>query len=365
MADLLSPVAALLATLYGAALAGHLSAIALRTWLRRRRSSSRGNSTSTRFLSAREAAACALLAPLSVLALPLAPLLSPLHTAGYFSRLHDLWHGWERALHTTPAVHGALHVIYFLLLGLALVSLCRAVYTLARIRELSAVLQRAHAESQQQPEPAAENKDLVPPVYHLPTEQPLCFAAGVLRPRIYISKGLLRQLSSRDKDVVLAHEAAHVRRRDGWVSALITGFYALLPLPGSRLLYREWQQAAERACDAEAAQRVGDPCDVAAALVRVARLMLPPPTNDPSAPAYTGIAATHFAAAADTAAEDVSGRVQALLALSDTRAAASEQQQRCNQRGLLSLLALLALDLLVLLLSETWIRHAAAFLVYH
>ena len=323
MADLWPPTA-LLAVAYVAALAGHVSALALRAWLRR----------GGRLPSVIEAGGCALLSPLSVLVLPVAPLLYP-HTRGCFAAMHEVWHRWEHTLQTTPSVHGTLHVLYLLLLTVALVRLARVIYGFARAQEFTASLRRV------QPQRLCHN-DL--PLHLLPTERPLCFTAGVLRPRIYISIGLLRELSSRDREAVLAHETAHVRRRDGGMNALLAGFYTLFPLPGSSLVLHEWERAAERACDVEAAQRVGDPCDVAAALVKVARLMDP----------RTLPGAAYFAASG----EDVAGRVHALLALP-----ASGRSPR--QRRPVLVTGLITLHLLVILVAETWIRHFAELLVHH
>lgn len=323
MADL-CPLTALLATLYGTALAGQVLALALRAWLRRK----------GHFLSAAEATLCAWLAPLSLLVIPLAPLLYS-HTAGHFGTAHDAWHRWELALHTAPAVHNLLNVVPLLLLGLALVSLARGVYGFARAHEVIVMLHRA------QPQPMS-GSDL--PLFRLSTERPLCFTVGMLRPRIYISTGLLERLSSQDQQVVMAHEAAHIHRHDGWMSALLTAFYTLLPLPGGHLLLREWERAAERACDAQAAESLGDPCAVATVLVGVARLVTPD--------AVPG--AAHFTASG----EDIEGRVRALLALP-----ASGRSQR-QQRPLL-ITTVIALHLLAVLAAQTWIRHVAEFLVLH
>ena len=323
MAELCSPVA-LLTIVYIAALAGHVSALALREWLRR----------GGRLRSMAEATGCALLGPLSILVIPLAPLLYP-QTTGYFAAMHDAWHHWENILHTAPAVHSLLHIISFLLLATALVCLARAVYGFARMRELAATLKRA------QPQPLG-GSDL--PLFSLSTARPFCFTVGMLRPRIYISTGLLQELSPRDQQAVLAHEAAHVRRRDGGMNAFLRGFYTLFPLPGSLLVRHEWERAAERACDTEAAQQVGNPCDVAAALVKVARLV--DPRSVPGA--------AYFAASG----EDIAGRVHALLALP-----ASGHFRRERRPVLVT--GLIVLHLLALLVAETWIRHFVELLVHH
>lgn len=46
------------------------------------------------------------------------------------------------------------------------------------------------------------------------SDAPLAFCAGLLRPRIYVSRGLVDQLRPTELDAVLLHEGHHSRRRD-------------------------------------------------------------------------------------------------------------------------------------------------------
>jgi Zn-dependent protease with chaperone function len=46
----------------------------------------------------------------------------------------------------------------------------------------------------------------------LPTDAPIAFCAGVIRPRIVVSAGLVRRLSDDELDAVLLHERDHARR---------------------------------------------------------------------------------------------------------------------------------------------------------
>lgn len=99
---------------------------------------------------------------------------------------------------------------------------------------------------------------------------PLCFAAGLFRPQIVISRGLLGSLSQSERAVVLAHEQAHVRRRDA-LSAFFVRLLCVLHLPATaRWLLNEVEVAAEQACDEEAALIV-DRVSVAEAILSVER----------------------------------------------------------------------------------------------
>ena len=81
------------------------------------------------------------------------------------------------------------------------------------------------------------------------------FAAGLLRPRIYLPAGL----SPAQRQYILLHEQAHLRRCDHWIRPL---FYAALCLhwfnPLAWLAWREMVLDMESACDEAVLRRLGD-----------------------------------------------------------------------------------------------------------
>jgi Zn-dependent protease with chaperone function len=272
-----------LAFSYGAAVLGLLVALGVYGWQCRwdhRRSPA-------------EAAWWAFLPALAMLVAPLGALLQP-HVLPPMGDLHGLWHAWEERVHATPITHGILHVGNGLCLAAAGFGLGRGLYFLIRMLTFARSIRRVAGLRGGSGDEA--------PLYTLESLRPACFALGILRPAVYLTTGLQAQLSARECQAMLAHEAVHIRRRDGLVGALLAGFYHLVPLPGSARLRAAWAQAVERACDAEAARQIGSPTDVAAALVRVARLVGGP------TPAVPGI--LWFAPG-----EDLPGRVAALLAM--------------------------------------------------
>ena len=105
-----------------------------------------------------------------------------------------------------------------------------------------------------------------------PHLRPLAVAAGLWRPRTFVSTGLVEALDPDELEVVLAHERAHVRRRDGlWNAA--AEFFAFGQWPSVRRALRaDLELACEQACDESAAERIGDRLRVAAALLAVERL---------------------------------------------------------------------------------------------
>jgi hypothetical protein len=103
---------------------------------------------------------------------------------------------------------------------------------------------------------------------------PLLTLAGVLRPRLIVSRSILRSLSPEELDLALQHENAHRHSRDN-----LKRFFLLLapaPIPLLRSfssIERSWAKFSEWAADDEAVR--GDShraLSLAAALLRVARM---------------------------------------------------------------------------------------------
>lgn len=114
-----------------------------------------------------------------------------------------------------------------------------------------------------------------PDVVRVDGDTVLCHAAGAWAPRVLVSTRLLAGLTPELLSAALAHERAHVKRRDVLARDLLAvlGFFAWPgALSGAAVA---WEEAAEEAADAAAAERFGGPL-VASALVAVARLSLAP-----------------------------------------------------------------------------------------
>lgn len=106
----------------------------------------------------------------------------------------------------------------------------------------------------------------------LETAQPVAATAGLLRPNVLFSRGLVDRLSPQHFRVLAAHEGAHRCRRDPLKLAL-GRLGTALHFPGTgRALRRELGLAVERGADEAAAAAVGDRVAVAEALVAVARM---------------------------------------------------------------------------------------------
>lgn len=109
----------------------------------------------------------------------------------------------------------------------------------------------------------------------LPLAEPQAFVLGFLRPRVYVTHGVVAATAS--LDAVLAHEAAHARRRDP-LRRLCASLALAWHLPGvDAWLERRLARAQEMAADADAAGAMGDGTRVAESLVRLARLRVTAP----------------------------------------------------------------------------------------
>ena len=96
---------------------------------------------------------------------------------------------------------------------------------------------------------------------------PLAFCAGWLRPRIFVSRAAVEQLSADELDAVLAHERHHRARRDPLRLAVGRVLcHALFFLPVLRPLHARESEVAELRADAAAVAEV-DAAPLARALL--------------------------------------------------------------------------------------------------
>ena len=141
----------------------------------------------------------------------------------------------------------------------------RALYSLRASRDCARLLRTSGARSH-----GTDPMDL----WVVDTPYPIAAVAGLLRPRLLVSSRLLRECPPEEMDAILRHEAAHIRRRDN----VLRAFMLAVPDPlqfgaTGRAIQTAWAAAAEQAADDEAAgDRPERRADLAAALVRVARM---------------------------------------------------------------------------------------------
>jgi Zn-dependent protease with chaperone function len=100
-------------------------------------------------------------------------------------------------------------------------------------------------------------------------EAPPLTLVGVRRPRVLVSESTVALLSHDELNIALKHEIAHMRSRDN-LKKLIFRF---CPFPGMAMLESAWSQTAELAADDAAVSNPDDAVDLAAALVKLSRLV--------------------------------------------------------------------------------------------
>ncbi|TGY88213.1 M56 family peptidase [Marinicauda algicola] len=104
----------------------------------------------------------------------------------------------------------------------------------------------------------------------LDTDLALAFVAGLARPAVYLSRGLLSRLAPEERALIKAHEAAHLARGDLRARFAFTVLTAVYPRSASRRLNDAFILAQEQACDHATARHFA-PVAIAETLVKVQR----------------------------------------------------------------------------------------------
>ncbi len=175
--------------------------------------------------------------------------------------VHDDGHAHLCFVHLPPS---GIHLGWLVaLVAVALVPFVRGAMAIRRVRAAESIVAALAATGEHHVELGITIVESV---------QPLCFTAGLLRPRVLLSRGLFEALTSDERSVVFAHELAHVRRRDALIAGMVHMLGVLHTPHIRRWLARELAVAAEQACDEEAATSIRDRVAVAATVLSVERM---------------------------------------------------------------------------------------------
>jgi Zn-dependent protease with chaperone function len=145
------------------------------------------------------------------------------------------------------------------------------------------------------------------PAFEIDVEAPMLALTGVLRPRLFVTRGLVEALAADELDASVAHELGHSRAADNLKRLAMRAAPDLLAVTrAARAIEGRWASASEHSAD----RLAGDAspmkrCALASALVKVARLT--PPAVPPAEPISTLVGGG-----------EIASRVQRLL---DDRAA--------------------------------------------
>lgn len=111
---------------------------------------------------------------------------------------------------------------------------------------------------------------------------PLALTYGILHPTVVLSPWMLEHLDAREREAVLAHELAHIARRDaliGWIAHTLRD--AFWYVPTSWAVYRQLQQEKELASDDLALSLTHRPVGLASALAKVWQATVPFSASSP------------------------------------------------------------------------------------
>jgi Zn-dependent protease with chaperone function len=97
---------------------------------------------------------------------------------------------------------------------------------------------------------------------------PVVAVVGVLRPRLFLARSVLRALTPRELTAVLQHEAAHLAARDNLKRWLIASAPAIGWRGAALRLEHAWEEAAEREADRGSTSAL----ELASALIKTARM---------------------------------------------------------------------------------------------
>ncbi len=104
----------------------------------------------------------------------------------------------------------------------------------------------------------------------VPIDEPVAFTAGLLRPRVVVSKGLLSDTPLEWRRAVLAHEEAHRRGRHPLMILLVESLARGIPLPPVRWAADAFRLSLEAVADESACRRVRSRTLVAQAIAGLA-----------------------------------------------------------------------------------------------
>lgn len=195
---------------------------------------------------------------------------------------HNFWE-WEgntgawNSLEFGPGVQSVIVAIWGLMLLYQLIHFGRGSYRVRRLRkEASPLSPAARAVVPVWLRSASHQIDLLESrTINVPV------TVGVFRPLIVLPSNLIPRLGEQDLSAVIAHEYAHVERRDFLIHVLCE--VLALPVfwhPGIRYLRSKISQTRELACDEYAAVRLGRRHLYARTLLRLASLCLHAPHSN-------------------------------------------------------------------------------------
>ncbi len=199
--------------------------------------------------------------------------------------------GWIADHYTTLQVHSHPHLCFDHPIGSWPTMTVMALAAITFLRIAAALAKQGRAlwvgKNTQSALRIASREDCEQNLRIIPTKEPQAFVLGLFRPSLYITQGLLSGPHSAHAKAVIAHEQAHMQRRDP-LRRFVAELALCCHLPKiSTWLGGQHSRSQERAADALAGHAIGNREAVASALVALAKAHLHAPVPQ-SATAFSG-----------------------------------------------------------------------------
>ena len=175
--------------------------------------------------------------------------------------LDKLAHWHHPAVFHLDSWHGATLVLF--ILGAAYVLASKGLNAVRHLNTLNTLTQFSQG--------ATRHWDVGQDIVVLESQIPSAFAAGLLRPKCYVTTGLIERVCETELDIIIDHERAHIRHKDTQKKLLFALLASLYPRPLARRLNQLFSLASELLADARVSQSYCN-FDIAQTLVSAAKI---------------------------------------------------------------------------------------------
>ena len=146
---------------------------------------------------------------------------------------------------------------------------CLLLFALGALRVVTAQMQASRVVADWLKDADALDAGVTAPTFRSNCGTPPLTLVGVCSPRVLVSDATVALLNRDELRVAVLHEIAHMQSRDN-LKKLI---FHCSPFPGMAGLENAWQEAAELAADDGAVTSISEALDLAAALIKLSRIM--------------------------------------------------------------------------------------------
>lgn len=189
--------------------------------------------------------------------------------AGRLPWLSTLAHWHHPAVFYLDSWHGATLVLF--ILSTVYVLARRGLSAVRQLNTLNTLTRLSRRKTRLWTHGNSRHSEVGQDIVVLESQTPSAFAAGLLRPKCYVTTGLIERVSETELDIIIDHERAHIRHKDAQKKLLFALFASLYPRPLARRLNQLFSLASELQADARVSKSYCN-FDIAQTLVSAARI---------------------------------------------------------------------------------------------